>query len=473
LSRDKERDDRDDRRAALERATALSGEAAALRARLDALSGPVAVLKRVLSVQIETPLEGLARSLRGGADASEAGDKPRAAVAHLGQRLYALGIVIEARAHAAGAALLGDADAVADALLRPLRDHARTLGYAAFNERVVCMPTSPGFEAVLLGLFEAHPVVFTPPDFGENLHRWASIAHELGHIVWHRWPGFAVEARSQLGLNRRPSLPLRGPDGTYRSRVEDALAGWLEEMHADLFAVVLLGPAAARSLAACFAVPEAPERAREARTLDGQTYAPHPPATLRVLWAAHALRRQGFAADAQAVERAWKSAHGDAAHLVIPLSSQRVAEVALAPFLDVGCALIDAYLDRAWASLGGATLGGVPGLELGPGRQAQVAALAQALISGTAQTRDPALLLAAAIEARERAPKAVNAISSALLRSIQGLESGERQAEDPRYVRAEPPTVSDPIRPEDLAAALALGDVLTQRRGRRLSYRSG
>lgn len=467
------RADPEELRAALARAAELLDEAAALRARLEALPGPVVVLRRVLAAQIEAPLQELNRALRGAGHADEAGGDPRAELAHLGQRLYALGIVVEARAPSAGAALLGDADAVADALLRPLRDHARTLGHAAFNERVVCMPTTPGFEAVLLGLFEAHPVVFTPPDFGENLHRWASIAHELGHVVWHRWPGFAAEARSQLGLDRRPSLPLRGADGTYRSRVEDALAGWLEELHADLFAVVLLGPAAARGLVTCFATPESPERTIEARTEDGRTYAPHPPTTLRVLWVAHALRRQGFAADAQSIERTWKNLHGEQAHLVIPLNHHLLAEVALAPFFDAGRALVDAYVDRSWVSLGGTTLGGVPSLELGPGRQAQVNTLAQTLILGTAQARDPALLLAAAIEARERAPQASAAISRALQRSIQGLEAGERRAEDPRYALSSASASVRAIQPEDVAAALVLGDVLIRRRGAAISYKSG
>jgi len=124
-------------------------------------------------------------------------------------------------------------------------------------------------------------------------------------------------------------------------------------------------------------------------------------------------------------------------------------------------------------SLGGTTLGGVPSLELGPGRQAQVNTLAQTLILGTAQARDPALLLAAAIEARERAPQASAAISRALQRSIQGLEAGERRAEDPRYALSSASASVRAIQPEDVAAALVLGDVLTRRRGAAISYKSG
>ena len=466
------REDASASREARARAAELASEVATLSERLETLRGPVAVLRRVLAAQVAAPLQAVQASLERGEAALTRGDDPRADLALLGQRLYAIGIVAEARADTAGAALLGDADAVADALLRPLRQHARTLGHAAFDERVVCMPTSPGFESVILGLFEAHPVVFTPPDFGENLHRWAAIPHEIAHVVWHRWPGFAAEATTAFGLERRPWLPRRDASGVYRSRIEDALAAWLEELHADLFAVVLLGPAAARGLAACFATPGKPALAVTAHTLDDLTYAPHPPATLRVRWTAHALHRQGFAGEAQAILRSWTRQHGDQTTLTVPLTGGLVAEVALEPFFEAGCALVDAYLDRAWSSLGGTTLGGVPGLELGPGRQAQVTALAQSLMMGTAQARDAALLLAAAIEARERAPQASAAITRALQRSIQGLEAGERRAEDPRFAPQASAPTGGPVEAEELAAALALGDVLTQRRGAALSYKS-
>ena len=103
------REDASASREARARAAELASEVATLSERLETLRGPVAVLRRVLAAQVAAPLHAVQVSLERGEAALTRGDDPRADLAVLGQRLYAIGIVAEARADLVVQTLAGGA----------------------------------------------------------------------------------------------------------------------------------------------------------------------------------------------------------------------------------------------------------------------------------------------------------------------------------------------------------------------------
>jgi hypothetical protein len=466
------------------RAAELQRELVSVRARLAALEGPVVVLRRVLETRVHAPLvelSGRLERLRILAQTTNAPtrileeldrDDPRDTLARIGQRLYVVATLTETRATPAARRLIEDADAAADDLIDPLRRLAQTQGLTTFDERPVCVQTEPTYEAVVLGLLPEHPIVFVPPDFGGNVYRWASLPHEIAHVLWNRWPGFAVEARQAFGLNRRPRLPGIDREGRLQGRVEDALSGWLEEMHADAFAVLTLGPAAARGLVECFSSPEEPLATTTAYTLDGQHFAPHPPSALRVAWVSRLLERQGFPVEARWVQDTWNKRHGTPEAIIVPLSRGDAVSIEFSVFQEAGDRVLDLWLDHGWKVFGGLGLREVPGLELGAGEWVLARQAASQLLAGIAQHHPPRRLLAAAIEAHTRDPRSTARIAATLHASIQGLESDERRAADPQYASKTSTLDGLPTR-EDLVAALVFREVFMRRGGARPTGRMG
>jgi hypothetical protein len=466
------------------RAAELQRELATVRTRLAALDGPVVVLRRVLETKVHAPLaevSGRLDRLRLLAQTTNEPtrtleeldrDDPRDALARIGQRLFVTATLTETRATPAARRLIEDADAAADALIEPLRELARTQGIAEFDERPVCVQTEPNYESVVLGLLPEHPIVFVPPDFGDNVYRWASLPHEIAHVLWNRWPGFAVEARQAFGLNRRPRLPGIDREGRLQGRVEDALSGWLEEMHADAFAVLTLGPAAARGLVECFSSPEEPLETTTAYTLDGHHFAPHPPSSLRVAWVSRILERQGFPVEARWVQDTWNTRHGVPEVIIVPLSRGDSVSIEFSVFREAGERVLDLWLDHPWKAFGGLGLREVPGLELGAGEWVLVRQAASQLLAGVEQHHPARRLVAAAIEAHARDPRAAARIAATLHASIQGLESDERRAADPQYTAKASTLDGVPTR-EDLVAALVFREVFMRRGGARPTGRTG
>jgi len=152
------------------------------------------------------------------------------------------------------------------------------------------------------------------------------IAHEVGHDVT---AAFGLD--KEYVEHARPVLeqvPLRA----------QAWWAWLDEVHADLYGVLCLGPAFASAMADLLAT-DPVQVALEARV--AAAWVRHPPAARRMQCLVHALRRLGFEDAADEREAAWAAsfppADGD-------------------PYRDDGPALVDALLDGRCESLGGSML---------------------------------------------------------------------------------------------------------------------
>ena len=355
---------------------------------------------------------------------------------------------------------LADADAMAEGLLRPLRTFALAHGLAFPPVRPVCAPALPGQEAVVYGLFPGRPVIFVPDDFGEDLMRWPSLAHEIGHVMWRFLPGFARDVRAFIVSDQPPWLP--HADG--RQVVFDVHAcfgAWLPEIVADLFCAMLLGPAALRGMVASFAGDHPTDVIRAHAALDGQTVEEHPPAHLRVLLVAHLLERSGFPpSEWEDLVRDWEVRHQEPTTLVFPTLYGDEVELGLPRFLALGRALVDRFSASEYSSLSGYTFSAVHDLTMPPGLWAQVKQRSVDLRADEPFNDNPRIVLAAAIEAAGRGGGAVNRIAAGVRRAVIGLGTGERRVADPAYAIGASSKELGSVTAEDVVDAMRLRALL-------------
>ncbi len=469
----------------LARITTLQDEARSLSVQASRLRGPVRVIDAVLSEHVVDLLKGLRQfvELKHG-EAQRAGDVAtlRDVVkavqadwfAHnlrlCGHRLHVLTVLLASRSTRAGAMLLEDADAAAGALLEPLRACAESLKVGAFQQRPICVPVEPGYEAVSMGLFPGRPIVFVPEDMGTLLHRWASLAHEMGHVLFHQWPDYALEVRSKLGLDIENTLA-REPS---EFSMDAMFSGWLDEMHADAVATLCFGPALPNGLMRCFSGPEG-GRAEggqtevEAHTTDGQTYEAHPPAALRIRWTAALLSRMGFLTEGAEMEKAIRLSDGGPGRLLVPLAGgRRMVSIPFLRVYEAGLERLMAFYDLQLQTMAGARLADVPGFEMSPGLWARVRRRATELSSGQATHDDARVLLAAALLAQTKSPGRTSIIEAALRRAVLGLDSDERRAPDRNYgERASADLPRSHPGSDDVLGGLIWREILRRPHGRR------
>ena len=344
-------------------------------------------------------------------------------------RLEMISVLASSRADRATAQMLGDADAIAAALLRPLALFARAHDVSIPDQRPICVPGS-GYESVFINLLPPdHPVIVVPDDFGEDLLRWSSIAHEIGHVMWFKAPGFADEIRAMTGVSGRPTLLSIG-GGHLQGNIKSAFVAWLPEMIADAFAALLLGPAALRGMMHIYDELDSPAALVSVHTDDDITYGTHPPGALRVRWTASLLVRMGFDVEAKALLQSWETQHGEISHLVVPIRGGRLVELPIDLLVDPGREILEKWYTATYRTLAGFALPAIPGLEMSPGVWARVGARRRDLCAGARFNDDPRVVIAAAVEAGADASVSPTRVAEGVRRAIIGLGTGERRVTD-------------------------------------------
>ncbi len=330
------------------------------------------------------------------------------------------------------AEVMADADAFAGALAQPLRDFADAHGMPLPPNEPICLPAAPGQEAMIRGLFADHPVIFVPQDFGEHIFRWASVAHEVGHVLWHAEPTLRRAMLSIRPSAERPWLP-RAMNGRLVFNIDAAFNGWLEEIVCDAFAMILLGPAGLRGMMHALDETQTPQAAMFASSdPSGLALDEHPPTHLRVHLSAWLLNRNGFIVEAKALLADWQKAHEDADYLVLPVqgNAQTVA-VDLAGFVEKGAYILDEMMSEEFRGLAGYPMSAVTGQELGPGEWARVNRRAAEIVSGTNFHDTPRVAIAAGIEAAAMSPSSTKKIAAAVRSTIVGV--GQKASADSHY----------------------------------------
>ena len=192
-----------------------------------------------------------------------------------------------------------------------VEDVPDALDTAGFREAVAALPL---------------PVIGVPWYQVAHLPDAPVIAHEVAHDVT-----AALGLRKEFSEHARPVLE-KIPSRGY------AWSAWLEEVHADLYGVLCLGPAFATAMGDLLAT-DPVQVALEARV--ASAWVKHPPATRRMQCLVHALRRLGFDAAADERESAWEASFP-------PTEGDLYRKDA--------AALVDALLDGRYETLGGSLL---------------------------------------------------------------------------------------------------------------------
>ncbi|MCB9524129.1 MAG: hypothetical protein H6702_12285 [Myxococcales bacterium] len=360
------------------------------------------------------------------------------------------------RARRAEVGFLGDADAVARALLAPLTAFAQAEGVPLPAQRPICVPADQDAEMVILGLFPDHPVIFVPRDFGDEVPRWPAVAHEVGHVFWRAVPGFADEA-AFFAPGAGPAWLPRQEGRKLLFDLGAALGAWQMELVCDAFAVLLTGPAGLRGLVHAFEDAGDPQAVARAHVgFGGRTLDEHPPAELRVRVAARVLDRMGFDREAKALLGQWVQLHGEQPHLVIPTLFGSALGWPIEAVEDAAWKMIRQMLDHRFASLGGRGLESVPGLAVGPGLWGRALARVPHLLEGVAFNDDPRVVLMAAVEAAAEHPNTA-VLMQRIRQAIRG--DGEYRVGTHAYDLggpAQPASLDAPLTRQEVVDAIIL-----------------
>ena len=297
---------------------------------------------------------------------------------------------------------------------------------------------------MVLGLLgDGYPLGFVPDDFSEDLMRWPSIAHELGHVVLNGVPGLLREMGQATGWNHRPDLLAVDGSGVV-GQVEQAWSAWREEIFCDAMTVLMLGPAALEGFIASFESPDDPRAVLSAYAIGGQ-YGPHPPAHLRIHLAAFVLGEVGFLRDARSLVGEWDRIHGfpqlediedpDAPVLALPLADGRHIGLRMHTSVERGCAGLRVWLQTQYRGLAGHSVLAIPGFDLGPGVWARVRRRAGELEAGQAPTDTARVLLAAAVHAASDGVAQPDKLARAVQLAIRGRGEARRRTPGPSAPR--------------------------------------
>ncbi|MBI4819524.1 MAG: hypothetical protein HY791_24845 [Deltaproteobacteria bacterium] len=431
-------------------APSFDDEVFGLEARVNGLAqslgnrpGPAAVLGKVIESRIRPQLIGARELLRLAVDDPGLLYDAHQTLEDIGLRIAVIETMAKWRSDPKLGGFLADADAIAHALLVPLTEHAQAGAIEFPTQRPLCVPADPEGEAIWIGLLEDYPLIFVPDDFGDDLYRWPSIAHEIGHLIWHRVPGYGAEVMKKLDLEGSTRLAIQGRSFD----VKPAYRAWIQELVADAFALLILGPAGLRGLIHSFRNPTQPRATRVAAIYRDGTFEEHPPAELRVLLGAALLTEIGFDVEAKVLVAEWTREHASTEGILVPLPQSRaVISVPTEVWLEVGRPIMLEWYALSYSSLGGHEIRSVHGVEMTPGMWKKVSQRAADLVSGTSFNDDPKIVVAAAIEARARSPGAKLRLERAVREAILGLDAKEKRVADRNYARTGRTTQSQLLR---------------------------
>ncbi len=341
-------------------------------------------------------------------------------------------------------ALLGDADALLDACWEPVRVHAKAQGLPLADVQPLTVPLSGGL-AITLAFAEAGlaPVAL-PAGFARDVRLWPALAHEVGHLLPALLPGLRAELRAAMGLPAEPRLERsRRPNAIHAGQVRGLLSAWIDEVFADLFGALMLGPASFHTALHVFS----PEP-HEGQYRPGQRDFPrHPPAALRLMLIRALLQQRRLDEGVAAPWQAWLQRAAAVGQPGVPVltaegASVRLRPEALEPLVNDTVA---GLLGHAFEGLGGFQLADIPGLAMGPARLRRARESMQALYEGEPYAGSPLDILAGAVLTTTTGTVNAETLLPLVLRSVRGIGTGEASAQ------SAPAAAAAPVRPAGAA----------------------
>jgi hypothetical protein len=292
--------------------------------------------------------------------------------------------------------LIDDADALADACYRPVVDYCRTNDVPLSSDRTAtvfgdgCSPWLGRIDDPT-GLAVLH----LPWKWLAEVHRWPAIGHEVGHDFYESVAGLDRELLGRMGLGdaARSARIIEGRYGVTMGDVHRLVVRWRQELTADAFGVMMLGPAYAVTTAAIFASPGDPAQALLVQ-MEGDQYEVHPPGHIRVAAVCRLLVSMGYGALAEGMEQRWRAQHGDPQAIVLPTTSGYL-RVDDEPFIESAAALTTALQREGFAALKGIPLSSMPGFDFGPREHEASLRIRDAFVAGGGPRPDDARLLIA------------------------------------------------------------------------------
>jgi hypothetical protein len=299
--------------------------------------------------------------------------------------------------------LLGDADALAEACYRPIVDYCRNRGIKLISDRTAtCIGGDKLFILAVDDPSGLAPIVL-PAAWSTEIGWWPALAHEIAHDFYNSVPGLGDELRRKLSLPLTGKLPSQTRVTT--ADIDGAVGAWMEELFADAFGTMMLGPAFVATQSWSFGSPREPAQALAAAGLKNGNFEEHPPGHVRVACACRLLREMGYGAQGDKLEASWRRAHRNPELVYLPTRTGGWVAVdddaVIARALDVGMALYETGLD----ALHGVPLRSIQGLDFGPREHELAHGVKDALLAGRRPSlRDPRLVISGAVVAWSEKP---------------------------------------------------------------------
>ncbi|MEC8424919.1 MAG: hypothetical protein VX000_14140, partial [Myxococcota bacterium] len=268
-------------------------------------------------------------------------------------------------------AVLADADAMAAALWAPFHAFAIRHELAVPDAQPVTALATDGASVGADLLSARTPVLRVPRDVAADPYRQTAVAHEIARLAWMRVPGLAKQTLDAMDIDATPAL-LRLHDGRIRGSLRQPFRAWAEEMFCDAMTVMLLGPSGLRGLLHRVASPADLDAIQLAHASRGRSYAPEPPAHLRIGMAASLLARMGFEAEAQSIQADWDRLHRSVDSVVLPCQDERLIRVPASVLLDFIGPRLETWFNAELPALAGFRLESIPGWMMSPGVWARV-----------------------------------------------------------------------------------------------------
>jgi hypothetical protein len=327
--------------------------------------------------------------------------------AYLDALLRLLSLMADQRVDPSLDELIDDADTLAEACYRPVVDYCRTNDVPLSSDRTATVfgdDCSPWLGRIddPTGLAILH----LPWSWLAEVHRWPAIGHEVGHDFYDSVAGLDEELVRRLGLVDALDDPaiVDGRYGVSQDDVDRLVAVWRQELAADAFGVMMLGPAYAVTTMRIFARPDEPVQAL-AVSVDGDEYEVHPPGHVRVAVVCRLLGRMGYGKIADQLEQRWRAQHKEPRSIFLPSKSTGWIRIEDAPFIERSLDVATALYRDGFTALRGIPLASMPGFDFGPREHEGALRIQAAFLGGAApSTTDARLLIAGAVLAFDARP---------------------------------------------------------------------